>query len=51
MALDEKVKRTWQEIQARHNVPVNAIGVPIRKNDEQTLKVWKEEGLDNFVKK
>ncbi|MEZ4273338.1 MAG: hypothetical protein R3C68_18450 [Myxococcota bacterium] len=51
MALDEKVKQTWQDIQSRHDVPVNAIGVPIRKNDANAFKVWKDEGIDAFLKK
>jgi len=51
MPLDENVRSTWQDIQSRHDVPVNAIGVPIRKNDANALKVWKEEGIDGFMKK
>ena len=51
MALDANVKKAWQEIQSRHNVPVNAIGVPIRKKDAEALKVWEEEGINEFIKK
>ncbi len=51
MALSSAVKKNWIEVQKKHSVPVNAIGVKIKNNDEKTLKVWKEEGLDKFVKK
>ncbi len=50
MVLDPAVKRNWIEIQKEHAVPVNAIGVKIKSNDEKTLKVWKEEGIDKFLK-
>lgn len=50
MVLDPAVKRNWIEIQKEHSVPVNAIGVKIKSNDEKTLKVWKEEGIDKFLK-
>ena len=39
------------EIQKKYDYPVNAIGVRIDTRDERTLKVWKEEGIDKFVKK
>ena len=29
----------------------NAIGVKINPKDEKTLKVWREEGIDQFVKR
>jgi len=51
MALHPAVKKNWEEIQKKHNVPVNAIGVKINPKDAATLKVWKEEGIDKFVKK
>ena len=51
MGIDNAIKKNWIEIQKRHNVPVNAIGVKIDPKDERTLKVWKEEGIDDFVKK
>jgi len=50
MGLDPAVKKTWIEIQKQHSVPVNAIGVKIDTNDNMTLKVWKEEGIDKFMK-
>jgi hypothetical protein len=51
MALDPAVKKNWVEIQKKFDFPVNAIGVKIKPNDEKTLKVWKEEGIENFMKK
>jgi len=51
MALNPAVKNNWIEIQKKHDVPVNAIGVKIDPKDEATLNVWKEEGIDQFVKK
>lgn len=51
MTLDPAVKKNWIEIQKQHSVPVNAIGVKIDPKDEKTLKVWKAEGIDQFLKK
>ena len=51
MALDPAVKKNWIEIQKKFDVPVNAIGVKIKSKDKKTLKVWKEEGIDSFMKK
>ena len=51
MALDPAVKKNWIEIQKKSDVPVNAIGVKIDPKDEVTLKVWKEEGIDEHMKK
>ena len=51
MAIDPAVRKNWIEIQKKHDVPVNAIGVKINPKDEKTLKVWKEEGIDEFMKK
>jgi hypothetical protein len=50
MALDAIIKKNWIEIQKKNTVPVNAIGVKINPKDEKTLKVWKDEGIDAFVK-
>lgn len=50
MPLDPKVKRNWEEIQSRHDYPVNAIGVRIKDSDKATLAVWKAEGIDKFMK-
>ncbi|MDR2549879.1 MAG: hypothetical protein LBD10_06760 [Desulfobulbus sp.] len=51
MTLDAIIKKNWIEIQKKNTVPVNAIGVKINPKDERTLKVWKDEGIDVFVKK
>lgn len=51
MAIDPAVKKNWIEIQKNHDLPVNAIGVKIDPKDEKTLKVWRDEGIDQFVKK
>jgi hypothetical protein len=51
VALDPAVLKNWQEIQKKYDHPVNAIGVKINPKDQVTLKVWKEAGLDRFVKK
>jgi hypothetical protein len=50
MAISEAIKKNWVAIQQKYSVPVNAIGVKIRKDDEKTLKIWKEEGLNKFLK-
>ncbi|MGD8845829.1 MAG: hypothetical protein PVI54_09980 [Desulfobacteraceae bacterium] len=51
MAIDPAIKKNWIEIQKNYDLPVNAIGVKIDSKDEKTLKVWREEGIDQFVKK
>ncbi len=51
MTLEAAVKKNWIEIQKKHDVPVNAIGVKIDPKDQRTLKVWKDEGIDQFIKK
>lgn len=51
MALDPAVKKNWIEVQKNHSVPVNAIGVKIDPKDEATLKIWKEEGIDQYIRK
>ncbi len=51
MPLDPNVKKNWIEIQKKYEVPVNAIGVPIDPKDNKTLTVWRDEGIDKFVKK
>jgi len=50
MGLDSAVKKTRIEIQKQHSTPVNAIGVKIESKDKMTIKVWKEEGIDKFMK-
>lgn len=51
MALKPEVKKNWIEVQKRYTYPVNAIGVKIQSKDEKTLKVWKEEGIDQHIQK
>jgi hypothetical protein len=51
MTIDSSVKKNWIDVQKKHDVPVNAIGVKISPKDEKTLKVWKDEGIDQFVKR
>ncbi len=51
MAIKPEIKKQWQEIQKKFDVPINAIGVKINPKDQKTLKVWQEEGIDKFVKK
>jgi len=51
MGLDPAIKKNWIDIQKQHDAPVNAIGVKIDSKDEKTMKVWKEEGIDQFIKR
>lgn len=51
MPIDNLIKKNWIEIQKKNTVPVNAIGVKINPKDEKTLKVWKDEGIDKFLKR
>ena len=51
MSVPEHIKKSWVEIQKKHDHPVNAIGVKIDNRDARTLKVWREEGIDQFVKR
>ncbi len=51
MGIDKSIKKNWIEIQKKNDVPVNAIGVKIKEKDVKTLKIWKEEGIDAFLKK
>ena len=51
MALDPNVKDNWESLQEKYNVPVDALGRPIDQNDTETLNVWKNEGIDQFLQK
>lgn len=51
MALNPTVKKNWSDMQKKHSKPVNAIGMKIDSKDEATLRVWRAEGIDQFVKK
>ena len=51
MAVDPKVKKNWEKLQEKMNYPVDALGRPIDQKDAETLKVWRTEGIDRFMKK
>ncbi len=51
MTVKPGIKKNWEDLQKKFSHPVNAIGVKIKTKDEKTLKVWKEEGIDKFLKK
>ena len=48
MAVPDQIKKLWIEIQKKYDDPVNAIGVRIDPRDSATLKVWRDEGIDQF---
>ncbi len=50
MALDPAVKKNWIEIQKKHEFPVNAIGMRIKPMDNKTIRVWKEEGIQQYMR-
>ena len=50
MGIKIEVKNNWIEIQKKNSEPVNAIGVKIESADVATLKIWKDEGIDKFIK-
>jgi hypothetical protein len=45
------MKRSWIAMQQRHDVPVNPLGLAIDQRDQMTLKLWRDEGIDRFLKK
>jgi ABC-type branched-subunit amino acid transport system substrate-binding protein len=49
--LEPRLKEKWQEIQQRHAVPVSMLGKPINPSDTEALRVWREEGIDRFLRK
>jgi hypothetical protein len=51
MPLDSKVKESWAKLQEKYDYPVDAMGHPIDPKDQETLKVWKDEGIDRFLNK
>jgi hypothetical protein len=51
VAIELTIKKNWIEIQKKHDQPVNAIGMKIDAKDANTLRVWREEGIDKFVKR
>ena len=50
MPLHINVKSNWIAIQKKYDYPVNAIGIQIAVNDYATLKIWREEGIDKFMR-
>ena len=51
MPVDPKVKKQWEKLQEKYNFPVDALGRPIDSKDQKTLRVWRDEGIDNFMNK
>ena len=51
MPVTTEVKKNWEKLQEKYNYPVDALGRPIDSKDQETLKVWKTEGIDRFQKK
>ncbi len=51
MPVDPNVKTNWEKLQEEYNYPVDALGRPIDQNDQETLKVWREESIDRFMQK
>lgn len=49
MPLDPAVKKNWEKLQTKYNFPVDALGRPIDQKDQETLHVWQNEGIDQFV--
>ncbi|MBN1120350.1 MAG: hypothetical protein JXJ17_04680 [Anaerolineae bacterium] len=51
MTLNPTLKENWEKLQEKYNYPVDALGRPIETKDEETLKVWRGEGIDRFQQK
>ncbi len=51
MPIDPAVKKNWEKLQQQYDRPIDAMGCPIDPKDVETLKIWKQEGIDRFVKK
>lgn len=49
MAVTESVKKNWIELQKKSNVPVNAIGLKIDPKDENSMKAWRDEGMEDHL--
>jgi hypothetical protein len=50
MSIDPAVRSHWESIQSQNDVPVNALGMRIDSADTMTLKVWRDLGLQRFLK-
>lgn len=44
------IRNNWIKVQSQYDYPVNAIGVKIDISDGQTLREWKVEGIDRFMR-
>jgi len=44
------IRNNWIKVQSQYDYPVNAIGVKIDIGDGQTLREWKVEGIDRFMR-
>jgi len=51
MPIDGNVKKNWEKLQSQYDYPVDAMGRPIDQSDSQTLSVWKDEGIDQFMQR
>jgi DNA replication protein DnaD len=51
MSIDPKVKKQWEKLQEQYDYPVDALGRPIDPNDQEMLRVWRDEGIDRFTRK
>lgn len=50
MALPSHIREIWIEIQKHYSYPVCSIGVMIDPRDADTLKIWRSEGIERFMK-
>jgi hypothetical protein len=50
MSISPFAKSVWEDVQKKHDVPVNAIGMRIDPGDAETLKLWKTLGIDRFLR-
>jgi hypothetical protein len=51
MPLDPSIKDSWTKLQEQYDYPVDALGRPIDQNDKDTLRVWQDEGIDQFMQR
>jgi hypothetical protein len=49
--IHSRLKQSWIDMQKRHDVPVGPLGLEIDPRDQMTLKLWRDEGIDRFLKK
>ena len=46
MAIDEAFRLKWIATQRKFDYPVNAMGAPIAEDDEVSMRIWQEQGID-----